>query len=204
MKYSNIFLVGFRTVGKSTIGKIVAEKLNWSYLDMDFLITQEAGQDADSLTKGGKDWQEFRRIENSILEEVSQMKNVVISCGGGVGVNDIIDDNSKQAFGQLNKKILSDSKNSLIILLTSSEKSIKKRLERQYKNKKIMPFLNSENARKMENEKDKDVLIEKQIADSMEIYKARKPLYDELTKIKIDSDKKSLEETAEEIIGYAK
>lgn len=204
MKYNSIFLVGFRTVGKSTIGKIVADKLNWSYFDMDFLITQEAGENADSLTKGGTDWQRFRKIENEILGEVSEMKNVVISCGGGVGVNDIIDHDSGKTFGELNKNILNSLSEGLVILLTSSEKSIEQRLKRQYKNKKIMPFLNSENAKQAEGEKDKTILIKKQIADSLDIYKTRKPLYEELTKVKINSDSKSLEETAEEIINYAK
>lgn len=202
--FNKIFLVGFRTTGKSTIGKILAEKLNWSFLDMDFLITQEAGEDVAVLTKNGTDWKRFRKIENEILYEISKMENVIVSCGGGVGVNDVSDETTKKTFGDLNREILDHSKNSLIILLTSSEESIKERLKRQYKNKKIMPFLNSENAKLSENEKDEDILIEKQIKDSMITYQKRQPLYEELTKLKINTDKDSLEKTAEEIMKYVR
>lgn len=204
MKYNKIYLVGFRTVGKTTIGKIIADKLGWSFLDMDFLITQEAGESADLLTKNGTDWQRFRKIENEVLYEISKMTNVVISCGGGVGVNDVIDEISKKTFGELNKEILEYSKDSLVVLLTSSENAIKERLRRQYKNKKIMPFLNSENAKSMESEKNQDILVNKQIEDSIQMYKHRHPLYEKLTKSKINTDKLSLEKTAEEIINYAK
>lgn len=204
MKYQRIFLVGFRTVGKSTIGKILADKLNWSYLDIDFLITQELGETVDVITKNGTDWKKFRQTENEILYEVSKMQNVIISCGGGVGVNDVKDKNSHKTFGELNKEILDESENSLIVLLTSDEPSIRQRLERQYKNKKIMPFLNESNAKNSENENDESALIKKQVEDSMQTYQTRKNLYENLTDIKINTDTKSLEETAQEIMNYAK
>ena len=204
MKFEKVFLVGFRTTGKTTIGKMLAEKLNWSFWDCDFLITQQAGQSADILTKNGTDWRQFRKIENEVLAEVSQMKNVVVSCGGGVGVNDVMDDATKITFGELNKQILDRSDNSLVVLLVSSEESIKQRLKRQYKNKKIMPFLNTDNAKKAENETDMEKLIQKQIEDSLAIYKTRKPLYEKLTKTQINTDKQPLEKTMEEIIGYVR
>lgn len=202
--YKRIFLVGFRTTGKTTIGKILAEKLGWSFWDCDFLITQEAGEDVTSLTKNGTDWSRFRKIENEILYEISKPENVVVSCGGGVGVNDVVDENTKKTFGELNKEILDNAKNSLIILLTSSEESIKERLKRQFKNKKIMPFLNPENARLSEEEKDEEALIDKQVEDSMITYQKRKPFYEKLTKLKINTDKNSLEKTAEEILKYVR
>jgi shikimate kinase len=204
MKSERIFLVGFRTTGKTTIGKIIADKLNWSFLDMDFLITQEAGEDVAVLTKNGTDWRKFRKIENEILYEVSKMENIVVSCGGGVGVNDVFDETTKKTFGELNKEVLDETKEGLVILLTSSEESIKERLSRQYRNKKIMPFLNQENAKNFEKEQDEEVLINKQIEDSMETYKTRKPLYETLSSIRINTDAQSLEETANEIIKYAK
>lgn len=204
MKFEKVFLVGFRATGKTTIGKILADKLNWSFLDTDYLIAQQAGESADTLTRKGTDWRKFRQIENEILSDISKMRNVVVSCGGGVGVNDVVDEITKKTFGAINKETLINSDNSLIVLLVSSEQSIKQRLERQYNSKKIMPFLDSDNAKKLENETEKAVLIEKQIQDSMIAYKKRQPLYKELTDIVINSDKQSLEKTAEEIIGYVR
>lgn len=204
MKYKRIFLVGFRTTGKTTIGKILAEKLGWSFWDCDFLITQEAGQDIETLTKKGTDWTKFRKIENEVLFELSKLSEAVISCGGGVGVNDLVDKDTGKTFGDLNKEILDDSKDSLIVLLFSSKEKIEERLKRQYKNRKIMPFLNSGYAKEFESETDEEKLMEKQIVDSLKTYDLRKPLYDILTEVKISTDKGSLEETAEQIIGYFK
>ncbi len=201
---NKIFLVGFRATGKTTIGKILAEKLDWSFWDSDFLITQEAGQDIQSLTRGGIDWQIFRKIENQVLYELSRMENVVVSCGGGVGVNDVIDEITNKTFGDLNKEILDNTKESIVILLTSKDESIKTRLKRQYKNKKIMPFLNTENAKMSKDEKNLEVLIEKQIEDSMATFQERKSLYKSLTSIIIDTDKMPLGKTAEEIISYVR
>lgn len=204
MKYNKIFLVGFRATGKTTLGKILAEKLGWSFWDSDFLITQEAGQNAQELTKNGTDWRKFRKIENEVLFELSKLNGAVISCGGGVGVNNVADSETHKTFGELNKEILDSAEQSLTVLLVSSEKSIKERLERQYKNKKIMPFLNSETAKNAKVETDPQKLIEQQVADSMKTYEQRKPLYDTLTEVKIDTDQGRLENTAEEIIKYVR
>lgn len=194
MKFNRIFLVGFRGTGKSTAGKALAEKLEWSFIDMDFAITEEAGKPANEITKEGTDWKEFRKIENQVLKELSGVNNIVISCGGGVGVNEIS--------GTQNKKILDDSKDSLIILLKSNENTIKDRLERQFKNKKIMPFLNVNNAKPKAETFDE--LVKKQVKDSMDAYKKRKPLYEELTDYKIETGEKSPEEIVKEIMKYVK
>ena len=203
-KVKRIFLVGFRTTGKTTIGKLLAQKLNWSFWDCDFLITQESGQNIESLTKKGTDWTAFRKLENETLEEVSKLDNAVISCGGGVGVNDVLSQDSKTTFGELNRNILSSATDSLIILLTSDTSKIRQRLKRQYKNNKLMPFLITDNAKKMETEKDKNILIEKLIDDSIATYEKRKDLYDLLTKVKINTDSQSLEKTSEEILKYVR
>lgn len=204
MKYKRVFLVGFRTTGKTSIGKILAEKLGWSFWDSDFLITQEAGENVETLTKKGTDWEKFRRIENEVLFELSKLNEAVISCGGGVGVNDVIDKQTNKTFGDLNKEILGDSKDSLIILLSSTEEKIRERLKRQYKNRKIMPFLNPENAKDSANETDSEHLIEKQIEDSLKTYSQRKDLYDALTKFKISTETGTLDEAAGEIARLLK
>lgn len=185
-KPKRIFLAGFRATGKSTLGKILADKLNWSFIDLDFLISQQEGGDIGVLTKNGTDWTKFRKIENEVLKDVLGLKNVIISCGGGVGVNDIVDEKSKKTFGQLNQETLKNEEN-LIILLTSEDKIIKKRLTTLFERKKIMPFINKSNALKSDDEKDGERLVKKQVEDSMYALTIRKPLYQELADIEIDT-----------------
>lgn len=181
---SKIFLVGFRTTGKSTLGKVLAEKIGWSFLDTDFLITQEAGEDLDTLTKKGSDWSKFRKLENQILKDLSEMKNVVISCGGGVGVNDVIDNESRRTFGELNKETLKKADNTLVILLTSRDDVIKHRLYRKFLNKRVLPLLNSEG---LDTDASEDEQTMHKIKDSMKALEKRKTLYQQLADIEIDT-----------------
>lgn len=181
-KLNRIFLVGFRTTGKSTFGKILAENLGLSFFDMDFLIKEQAGEELDRLTKNGTDWIKFREIENEILADLTKTDRAVISCGGGVGVNDIIDKKTGKTFGQLNREVLEKSKDSLVILLTSADEIIEKRLQRKFKNKKVMPFLNEEYAEDSALGK-----VEKQVEDSMKALRERKSLYEKIADFEIDT-----------------
>jgi len=181
---NRVFLIGFRTTGKSTFGKILAESLGLSFFEMDFLIKEQAGQELDQLTKNGTDWVKFREIENEVLGELIKTQNAIISCGGGVGVNDVVEKSSGKTFGQLNREVLENSKDSLIILLTSTDEDIKKRLRGKFIKKKIMPFLNKQNT-----SLDGQDLVEAQVEDSMEAYKKRRKLYEELADFEIDTSK---------------
>src|SRR3989344_4318465 len=181
---NRVFLIGFRTTGKSTFGKILAESLGLSFFEMDFLIKEQAGQELDQLTKNGTDWVKFREIENEVLGELIKTQNAIISCGGGVGVNDVVEKSSGKTFGQLNREVLENSKDSLIILLTSADEDIKKRLRGKFIKKKIMPFLNKQNS-----SLDGQDLVEAQVEDSMEAYKKRRKLYEELADFEIDTSK---------------
>ncbi|MBI2593685.1 AAA family ATPase [Candidatus Daviesbacteria bacterium] len=202
-KFSRIFLVGFRATGKSTLGKLLADKLGWSFMDLDFLITQQEGEDVGKITKNGTDWRRFREIENEALKEMSVLKNVVISCGGGVGVNDIPGYESGKTYGDLNAQIFKNSNNSLVVLLKTDEKIIEERLRVQYKNKKLMPFLSATEAKNSEG-LDLDDLIEKLVKDSMQALKKREPLYEKLTEIKIDTSGKTNEKIAQEVLNYVR
>lgn len=202
-KFNRVFLVGFRTTGKSTLGKLLADKLNWSFIDLDFLISHQEGGDIGKLTKNGIDWAKFREVENEALKDILVIENAVISCGGGVGVNDVIEPTSLKTYGDLNRQILKSSKDSLIILLQASEEIIEDRLRKQYKNKEIMPFLNPTQAldiKKLEF----DDLVEKQVKDSMVALEKRKPLYEKLTDIKIETTNVSNEKIVKEILKYVR
>lgn len=181
---NKIFLVGFRTTGKSTLGKVLAEKIGWSFLDTDFLITQEAGEDVDTLTKKGSDWSKFRKLENQILKDLIEMENVVISCGGGVGVNDIVENDSRRTFGELNKETLKKAENTLVILLTSRDDVIRHRLYRKFLNKRSLPLLNGES---LDPGASEDEQTMHKIKDSVKALEKRKTLYQQLADIEVDT-----------------
>lgn len=77
-----IYLVGFMGCGKSTIGKELAKKLTYQFIDFDELIEEQSGKKISEIFKD--DGQPaFRNLETEILKNVSTLKNVVISTGGG-------------------------------------------------------------------------------------------------------------------------
>jgi shikimate kinase len=79
----NIFLIGYRCTGKSTIGRRVAEKLNWEFVDADAVVVSDQGRSiAQIVSQSG--WENFRRIEKSVMGRLCKSENQVIATGGGV------------------------------------------------------------------------------------------------------------------------
>ena len=82
MQSSVIYLIGFSTSGKSTLGKIIAEKLNYQFIDLDEAITQQQGKSINALfDEFGEEG--FRKIERQLLVNTIFLTETVIACGGG-------------------------------------------------------------------------------------------------------------------------
>jgi shikimate kinase len=81
-----IYLVGFMGSGKSTIGRLLAHRLGWSFFDMDHEIEAGEGTSIREIfeTRGEA---EFRRIETTILKQhigwIEQGRPTVLALGGG-------------------------------------------------------------------------------------------------------------------------
>ena len=79
----NVFLIGYRCTGKTTVAKILAEKLGWSWCDADPVLEERAGKTirqifADEGESG------FRDRETQTLRELAGRERHVIATGGGV------------------------------------------------------------------------------------------------------------------------
>lgn len=81
-----IYLVGFMGSGKSTIGRLLAHRLGWSFFDVDHEIEAAEGASIREIfeTRGEP---EFRRIETAILGQhiawIEQGRPTVLALGGG-------------------------------------------------------------------------------------------------------------------------
>lgn len=79
----NIYLVGFMGTGKSAVGKELANRLGLEFIDLDILIEKRENLKINEIfNKKGEPY--FRKKEKELLEDKSQNKNLVVSCGGGV------------------------------------------------------------------------------------------------------------------------
>jgi shikimate kinase len=73
--------------GKSTVGKLVAEKLSRKFYDTDLLIFEKTGMTPAEIIKGRGE-KEFREVESEVISEISKLSGVVIATGGGSILND--------------------------------------------------------------------------------------------------------------------
>jgi shikimate kinase len=109
---SSIALIGFMGTGKTAAGKALAERLGKEFIELDALLELKAGKTIPEIFQQDGEIA-FRELEIGVTKDVSQRKNAVIACGGGVVLNKINIDRLKEE--------------SLIVYLTASPRVILKR-----------------------------------------------------------------------------
>ena len=78
----NIVLIGLSGCGKTSIGKLLAEKLGRKFIDIDDLIEKQEGCTINELFRQGEE--HFRNLETKAVLALEKEKALVISTGGGV------------------------------------------------------------------------------------------------------------------------
>jgi len=77
-----IFLIGYMGAGKTTLGKALARELGISFIDLDWHIEERYHKSIRELfAERGE--ASFRELERTMLHEVAEFENVIISTGGG-------------------------------------------------------------------------------------------------------------------------
>ena len=113
---SNLVLTGFMGTGKTSLGKLLAEKLGRGFVDIDQKIEQDSGMTIPQIfEKYGEKY--FRELEKNAVKEVAARKNLVIATGGGT-VKD-----------EENIRLLKDS--GVMVCLTTEPEEIFRRTERR-------------------------------------------------------------------------
>lgn len=83
MQKQSIFLIGPMGTGKSTVGRFLAERLGYEFIDSDNEIEARTGVTIpmifDIEGEAG-----FRQREQAVIEELTQRHNTVLATGGGV------------------------------------------------------------------------------------------------------------------------
>lgn len=82
MMAERIFLIGFMGTGKTSVGKQLAEALNWSRYDTDQEIETREGRSIPEIFAAESEAY-FRQVESEVLRELSAEPQAVITTGGG-------------------------------------------------------------------------------------------------------------------------
>lgn len=83
----NMVLIGFMGCGKTTVGRYLAQVSGYTYYDVDHMIEHQIGKSVQDIFElHGEDF--FRLLERQTIEQLRNAEYAVISCGGGVVLND--------------------------------------------------------------------------------------------------------------------
>ena len=128
---SNIVLIGMPSSGKTTLGKIIAEKSGKKFVDTDDVISSKYGNIPDIINEKGEGY--FRKLESEVIAEVSALQSAVIATGGGAILNpdntDLLKANGILIFidRPLDMLITTDDRP-----LSSNREELKKRYDERY------------------------------------------------------------------------
>ncbi|MCW9048914.1 MAG: shikimate kinase [Deltaproteobacteria bacterium] len=123
MRKTNIILTGFMGTGKSTLGRLLAKRLGYEFIDTDTEIEKRIGQTiAELFQEQGEGV--FRQYEAELVQELAQQQGLVIATGGGLVLNP--------------KNVKALSVNGKIVCLTASPADILGRISKQ---QNIRPLL---------------------------------------------------------------
>lgn len=108
-----IALVGFMGTGKSSVGRLLARRLGFKFLDTDLLIEKKEGRSIPEIfAEEGEEY--FRRVESEVLEEIiNSGDSFVLATGGGIVIS------------AKNRRLLKDR--TFPVLLTASPETIYRR-----------------------------------------------------------------------------
>ena len=109
----NIILIGMRGSGKTTVGKLLSQKIGYMFAESDGLIEASVRENIQKyVEKHG--WPEFRELESKIISKIVKSDKTVISTGGGVVKRQKNIDNLKR--------------NGILILLSAKVKTLYSRI----------------------------------------------------------------------------
>src|SRR5262249_18000874 len=82
VKTVNVILTGLRGTGKSSVGKVLAQRLQFAFVDTDTRIEELAGcRIAAIVAQHG--WEHFRALERQVVTQVAATDRHVVAAGGG-------------------------------------------------------------------------------------------------------------------------
>ncbi|GJM44622.1 MAG: shikimate kinase [Gemmatimonadota bacterium] len=81
-----VSLIGFMCSGKSSTGRTLARQLGWPHFDTDAVIVERVGMSVDEIFRERGE-AAFRALEAQIVEELPPERDLVLSTGGGLVLN---------------------------------------------------------------------------------------------------------------------
>ncbi|HHT9132301.1 MAG TPA: shikimate kinase [Candidatus Tripitaka californicus] len=111
----NIYLIGFRGTGKTTVGRLLAKYLEREFIDADDYLEKKIGKTIKQIFQEGGEGL-FRDMEGEVIRELSGIEDKIVAAGGGAVLRE--------------KNVRNMKRNGLVILLEADAHTIHDRLQR--------------------------------------------------------------------------
>lgn len=163
-------LVGYRGTGKSTVGRLLAERTGRPFVDADHEIEARAGRSIRSIFEGSGE-PAFRDWEERVLREVAEGRpGAVLATGGGAILREA-NRRTLRAFG-------------LVVWLRAEPQVLARRLEADARTRAARPALTSAGA----------------LHEIADVLASRTPLYQAVADACVDTEGKSIAEVVDAIL----
>jgi shikimate kinase len=126
-RFRNLFLIGPRGVGKTTVARLLASRLAWTFVDADTVLETRFGKTIRRIFEEEGE-APFRAKETLLLEEFCQGQQQVIATGGGI------------VLSEANRSRLAEA--GLSVLLTAPPNTLWQRIEKDPSTSEQRPRLN--------------------------------------------------------------
>ena len=127
----NIYLVGYRCTGKSSVGRRLASSLGRAFADTDSLVVEQAGKEIAAIVETDG-WAYFRRLEKACLLAVAAKHRQVVATGGGI----VLDAHNVQTM----------KASGIIVWLTAAPDIIRQRMRTDIQSEHQRPALTNRSA----------------------------------------------------------
>lgn len=127
----NIVLIGYRCSGKTEVGKILARKLGWPFVDTDQRVEDHAGLSIHEIVSRFG-WEGFRALEARAVRDVCTRDGQVIATGGGA----VLDP----------QNVVHLRRNGWVVWLQADAEEIRRRMRAQERLALVRPSLSGKDA----------------------------------------------------------
>jgi shikimate kinase len=170
LKQTLLTLIGYRATGKTTLARLLAERLGWSWIDADVEIERRAGKSiAQIFADDGEP--AFRDLEAAVIAELCSRRQLVLAAGGGVPLRA----ESRQAMRA----------NGHVVWLTAKPETILARMSGDATTAARRPSLTEHGP----------------LQEIVQMLERREPIYRETANLVVDTEEKSPEQLAVEIVA---
>jgi shikimate kinase len=110
----NIVVIGYRGTGKGAVGKLLAKKLGFGFVDTDHIIREMEGRSIPEIFEMFGE-EHFRKLESRAVAEACSRDNFVVATGGGAPMR--------------KENAAAIKRNSIVVLLDCAPEAIHSRIE---------------------------------------------------------------------------